>query len=443
MAATPDTNRYCLIWLGCPSRREQEMLAAAGWELRTADPGSDVRVGMRGGDMVVCLLLDLRDGRQAPLGAMERLLAEHADLPSVALVSERTDTSDPIVRRIVQACGAQLDDPLAPQQMAQVLATYRRALSTGGDGIGDMIGESSAMLNVRATLHRYSQVDLPVLITGETGTGKELAARALHQLSARSRRAFVAVNCGALPPNLVQAELFGHERGAFTGANARRIGLFESADGGTIFLDEIGDLPLDVQTNLLRVLQEGTLERIGNSHSLKVDVRVLAATHLDLEQAVEQGRFREDLYYRLDVLRLNMPPLRERGDDVELLAKRILEDFRRRNQLQARGFSADARQALRAYSWPGNVRELLNRVRRAAVIAGGSLITLQDLQLDAQGTLEEGLGEARVTAERETILATLRETGFNISACARRLRVSRVTVYRLCKKHRLQLEELR
>lgn len=443
MAATPDTNRYCLIWLGRPTRREQDMLAASGWELRMADPGSNVRVGMRGGDMVVCLLLDLRDCRQAPLDAMEKLLAEHTDLPSVVLVSERTDVADPAVRRVLQACDARLDDPLVPQQVGQVLAAFRQTRPSGADGIGDMIGESAAMLNVRATLHRYSQVDLPVLITGETGTGKELAARALHQLSARSQGPYVAVNCGALPPTLVQAELFGHERGAFTGANARRIGLFESANGGTIFLDEIGDLPLDVQTNLLRVLQEGTLERIGNSHSLKVDVRVLAATHVDLEQAVEQGRFREDLYYRLDVLRLNMPPLRERGDDVELLAKRILEDFRRRNQLRARCFSADARQALRAYSWPGNVRELLNRVRRAAVIAGDSLITPQDLQLDAHGGLEEGLDEARVTAERETILATLRETGFNISACARRLRVSRVTVYRLCKKHRLQLEELR
>lgn len=442
MAVNPETNRYCLIWLGRPAHREQEMLAAAGWELRMADPGGSVRVGMRGGDMVVCLLLDLRDNRQVAHAAMERLLAEHADLPSVALVSGHTDTSDPAVQRIVEACSAKLDDPLTPQRMGEVLAAYRRAYP-GSDGIGDMVGESTAMLNVRATLHRYSQVDLPVLITGETGTGKELAARALHQLSARSRGPFIAVNCGALPSSLVQAELFGHERGAFTGANTRRIGLFESADGGTIFLDEIGDLPLDVQTNLLRVLQEGTLERIGNSHSLKVDVRVLAATHVDLEQAVGQGRFREDLYYRLDVLRLNMPPLRERGDDVELLARRILEDFRRRNPVRARGFSADARMILRSHPWPGNVRELLNRVRRAAVIAGDDLITPRDLQLDHHPGLEDSLGETRINAEREAILNTLRETGFNISACARKLRVSRVTVYRLCKKHHLQLEELR
>ena len=210
-------------------------------------------------------------------------------------------------------------------------------------------------------------------------------------------------------------------------------------------LDEIGDLPLDAQTNLLRVLQEGTLERIGNSQSLRIDVRVVAATHVDLAKAVEQGRFRRDLYFRLDVLRLEMPPLRTRGADVELLARRFLEEFRAQNPVTARGFDGAARRALLAYSWPGNVRELLNRVRRAAVIARQALITASDLQLNAgeDDQDEECLDSARTSAEREAILTTLRETGYNVSACARRLRVSRVTVYRLCKKHRLSLEELR
>src|SRR5690554_965529 len=309
-----------------------------------------------------------------------------------------------------------------------------------------MVGQSEPMLEVRATLHRYAGVDLPVLVTGQTGTGKELAARALHDLSDRRHGPFVAVNCGALPPGLIQAELFGHERGAFTGAATRRIGLFESANAGTIFLDEIGDLPLDAQANLLRVLQEGTLERVGNSQSLRVDVRVVAATHVDLAEAVERGRFRRDLYFRLDVLHLEMPPLNVRGADVELLARRFLEEFRARNQVTARGFDSAARRALLDYAWPGNVRELLNRVRRAAVIARQPLITATDLQLPNEGEHAGGeacLDSARTSAEREAILSTLRETGFNVSACARRLRVSRVTVYRLCKKHQLSLAELR
>jgi two-component system, NtrC family, response regulator HydG len=297
-----------------------------------------------------------------------------------------------------------------------------------------------------ASLRKYAPVDLPVLITGETGSGKEVAARALHALSARRERPFVAINCGALPPNLVQSELFGHERGAFTGANARRIGHFEAACGGTVFLDEIGDLPLDAQTSLLRLLQEGTLVRVGSSQPIKLDVRVLAATHVDLESAVAQGSFREDLYYRLNVLRLHMPALRERGGDIELLAQHFLDAFRLRHPGRARTFSGSARQAMRGFGWPGNVRELLNRVQRAAVVAEGTLISAADLDLlDAPSSvpLRPSLGLTRVSAEREAVLNCLRESRYNISECARRLNVSRVTVYRLCKKHRLELDGLR
>src|SRR5690554_333543 len=270
-----------------------------------------------------------------------------------------------------------------------------------------MAGQSAPMLDVRATLHRYAGVDLPVLITGETGTGKELAARALHDLSDRRRGPFVAVNCGALPAGLIQTELFGHERGAFTGAATRRIGLFETANTGTIFLDEIGDLPMDAQANLLRVLQEGTLERVGNSQSMRVDVRVLAATHIDLEEAVESGRFRRDLYFRLDVLRLDMPPLRARGADIELLARRFLKEFRCQHTVSARGFDGTARRVLAGHLWPGNVRELLNRVRRAAVIARLPLISATDLQLaHGDSGMDECLDSARTSAEREAVLST-------------------------------------
>jgi DNA-binding NtrC family response regulator len=255
---------------------------------------------------------------------------------------------------------------------------------------------------------------------------------------------FVAINCGALPLNLVQSELFGHERGAFTDATARRIGHIESAGGGTILLDEVGDLPLDAQTNLLRFLQEGVLQRVGSSRPIGVDVRVLAATHLDLEHAVAAGRFREDLNYRLNVLRLQIPPLRERGDDVDLLAQRFLERFRERQACVARGFESAALRAMREYPWPGNVRELRNRVQRAAVMAEGTLISASDLALPADARERSApaatsLGVSRASAEREVIATCLRECRFNISECARRLQISRVTVYRLCKKHRLEL----
>jgi two-component system response regulator HydG len=339
-----------------------------------------------------------------------------------------------------------------------MLRNARQALSDGNDnGItcnpaagklahGFVVGTSGAIRAVADALGKYAQVDLPLLITGETGTGKELAARELHKQSRRRERPFVAVNCGALPANLVQSELFGHERGAFTGALSRRIGLFETADGGTIFLDEIGDLPLEAQTNLLRVLQEGTIERIGSSHSLAIDVRVLAATHVDLEKAVAEGRFREDLFYRLNVLRLRMPPLRERHGDIELLAQRFLDEFRESYATRARAFSASARRAMGAFGWPGNIRELMNRVQRAAVTADDALITPQDLELVDPATVCEKratLVSARVVAERDAIVDCLRESAFNISECARRLRVSRVTIYRLCKKHSLSVDDLR
>ncbi|KAF1696215.1 Fis family transcriptional regulator [Pseudoxanthomonas jiangsuensis] len=441
MVAVPDIRKRCLIWLGRPTPREREVLAAAGWELRVVDDPASARIGLRGSDLVAGLV-DLRGAAPAWRAAMHELLARHPELPLASLGDEHDD-------ELPGECLLSLREPLDLDQVRglQRIAEGEGAPSACGPDGDCLVGRSPALLQVRASLNKFAPVELPVLVTGETGTGKELAARALHEMSPRARGPFIAVNCGALPPSLVQAELFGHERGAFTGAAARRIGLFEAAHGGTIFLDEVGDLPLDAQTNLLRVLQEGTLERIGSHQSVRVDVRVLAATHVDLEQAVARGRFRQDLYYRLDVLRLHMPPLRERGDDVELLARHFLEAFRRQHQVRARAFDPGARRALRAHAWPGNVRELLNRVRRAAVVSEGELIPAEALQLAAttvpSATAADGLDDVRIQAEREAILATLRESGFNVSECARRLRVSRVTVYRLCRKHQLELEALR
>ena len=428
----------CAVWFGRPSARDEAVFAASGWHLRVVRPDASVQVGMRGGDLVIAVV-DLRGADAAHLAALEDILAEHADLPSLALTDDTIDLADPACQRVLARCGGRLPQPLHPCALDAALATL---LASPRRDIASVGGESAVMLGVRALLHRYADVELPVLITGESGTGKELAAHALHDLSGRRARPFVAMNCGAISPTLVQSELFGHERGAFTGAATRRMGLFESADGGTVFLDEIGDLPLDAQTNLLRVLQEGTIERVGSNHAIRVDVRVLAATHVDLDAAIAAGRFRQDLYYRLDVLRLQLPPLRARGADVELLARQFLDEFRAGHSVQARGFSAAARQCLRQHAWPGNVRELLNRVRRAAVVAEHALIEPADLQLGSNPQVV-ALDHHRDRTERDALLDALRATGCNVSASARRLSVSRVTIYRLCRKHGVSLEAFR
>ena len=441
MAAVPELRPRCMIWLGTPSPQEREVLAAGGWDLRVIADAHGAHIGLRGSDRVAAVL-DLRAADAEWIASMQALLSPHSDLPLVALGEPDTG--------VAPDCLLHLHHPfdLAQlQRLAQIVDGEARPC--GRAGTDSLVGGSTAMLAVHANLHKFAPVDLPVLVTGETGTGKELAARALHDMSIRHGRPFVAVNCGALPANLIQSELFGHEKGAFTGAMVRRIGLFEAADGGTIFLDEIGDLPLEAQTNLLRVLQEGSLERVGSHHPIRIDVRVVAATHVDLEAAVAHGRFREDLFYRLDVLRLHMPPLRERHGDVELLARHFLAEFREQHRVRARGFDASARRALLKHAWPGNVRELLNRVRRAAVVGERDLVDADALQLKEPANPAngmhgaDGLDDVRIVAEREAVLATLRESGFNISECARRLRVSRVTVYRLCRKHHLELDSMR
>ena len=446
MVANGDDAKRCVVWFGRPAEQERQRLADAGWIIRVADADGQGGVGRRNGDVVVALA-DLRHTGTQGTRSMEQLMVDHPSLPWLAVILPDMSTLDSSSDRILQASLDFFTDPLDLDRLVAALTRLSGEARVARDdnGLG-ITGDSDATRAVIASVRKYAPVELPVLITGETGTGKEVAARALHSLSVRAARPFAAINCGALPPNLVQSELFGHERGAFTGANARRIGHFETAAGGTVFLDEIGDLPLDAQTNLLRFLQEGTVERVGSSQSIKLDVRVLAATHVDLEKAVEQGRFREDLYYRLNVLRLRMPALRERGDDVELLAQQFLDAFREQHSSHARAFSRAARHAMRHFPWPGNVRELLNRVQRAAVVAEDALISVADLDLEgaaAISTSRSSLGVTRINAERDAVIACLRESHFNVSECARRLKVSRVTIYRLCKKHQLALDELR
>ena len=307
----------------------------------------------------------------------------------------------------------------------------------------EMVGRSASMQALFHDIRKIAATDVAVLIAGESGTGKELAANAIHKRSRRSSKPFVVVNCGSLPSTLIQSELFGYEKGAFTGANQRRIGLIETAVGGTIFLDEIGDLPLDMQTNLLRFLQEGTINRVGGTEHIPVDVRVIAATHIDLEKAVAEGRFREDLYYRLNVLHVTVPPLRERGEDIELLARYLFQRFAGEKRASVKGFSQHALRCMNQHTWPGNVRELVNRVRRAAVMCENHLITPKDLGLERRSA-HRGNGSSILTleqvvdqAKRDAVQAALKRNNKNVAQAARELGISRVTLYRLMGKNHL------
>lgn len=297
------------------------------------------------------------------------------------------------------------------------------------------------MQGLYRVMDKIRGVDTPVLIGGESGTGKELVARLIHRHSSRAKAPFVTVNCGTLPSSLIQSELFGHEKGSFTGAHERKIGKIEAAQGGTVFLDEVGDLPLNLQTNLLRFLQEKTIERLGSRTSLSIDARVIAATHVELERAVRQGIFREDLYYRLNVLNINLPPLRERTGDVELLANAFLQKLSRENHRRVKGLTKKALQALNRHSWPGNVRELINRIHRAVVLSESRLITHQDLGLGSwvNDNPFPTLDQARKLAEAATVRNCLACNDNNISQTARQLGVSRVTLYRLLDK--LEIEQ--
>lgn len=304
----------------------------------------------------------------------------------------------------------------------------------------DLLGESRAMSEIRKLITRFAPTDSPVMIRGESGTGKEVVARALHNLSRRAGQAFVAINCGAIPENLIQSELFGHEKGAFTGAHQRKVGRIEAADGGTLLLDEIGDLPLELQANLLRFLQEKHIERVGGSRPIAVNVRVLSATHIDLEQAIREGRFREDLYYRLNVLQIRMPPLRERLTDLPQLAAHFARLYSSETGRRPRSFSETAIQAMLDHPWAGNIRELANRVRRGLVLAEGRQIEAKDMGLavsvDHRGSLHT-LEYYRLQAERQALGEALRQHTNNLSEAARALGISRPTFYRLLHKHGL------
>jgi two-component system NtrC family response regulator len=386
-----------------------------------------------------------------PAGVMEgfRALAEileHDPLSKVIIVTGREEKE-----HALEAIGRGAYDFLAkPVQLDELKVIIRRAAHvsrlerehhelqrrSGQVPFEGMLGTSPQMEAVFETIRKVANTDASVLITGESGTGKELTGLAIHLRSARRDRPFVVINCGAIPETLLESELFGHEKGAYTGAHVQRKGRLELAHGGTLFLDEIGEFPPHLQVKLLRFLEEQRVERLGGREHIQVNVRVLAATNRDLNQALRKGHFREDLYYRLAVVTISMPPLRDREGDIALLAKAFLKRYASESKNQVKGFTPKAMRTLEDHGWPGNVRELENRIKRAVILAEGAKITPQNLELTSPFSKYEGQGlrEAREALDRELIQQALGRNKGNLTRTASALGISRPTLYELMQK---------
>ncbi|MCC7383982.1 MAG: sigma-54-dependent Fis family transcriptional regulator [Deltaproteobacteria bacterium] len=376
---------------------------------------------------------------------------------------------DRAVEAIRLGAYAYIQKPLEPNTLELVVARaverkrlreqaicLKRALE-GAHGLHRLVGKSESMQEVYALLERAAASDIRVLLLGETGTGKELAARAIHHQSERREGPFVAINCGALPPELFESELFGYAKGAFTGARTSRAGLFEEANGGTLFLDEVGDLPPSAQVKLNRALQEKEIRRVGENTRIAVNVRIMAATHRDLLLEAQNGRFRDDLFYRLSILPIRLPALRERRDDIPLLAMHFLQKHANATRGPIDGFDGEALRALIGYSWPGNVRELENTVERALAIAGGPLVSLADLPPELRGAREgalppdlmvqlpfrEAIELARERVSREYLLALMREFQGNVTRAAERAGVERESLHRLLRRYGIRSEDFK
>jgi two-component system, NtrC family, response regulator len=397
----------------------------------------------------VAILLDLGlppkpNDPEEGLAALNEILAVDA-LAKVIIISGQGEK-----KNAIEAVGMGAYDFLCkPVEMDELKLVLRRCLHVanlekdyrelqkqrGSESFEDMIGASSQMQGVFAYIRKVAATTAPVLLLGESGTGKELAALAIHRRSPRKDGPFVAINCNGIPENLLESELFGHEKGAFTGAHMQRKGLIETAANGTLFLDEIGELPPSIQVKLLRFLQEQRFQRVGGRQEIQIDTRVIAATNADLKQGISDGKFREDLYFRLAVVVIHLPALRERGDDVAVLAREFLQRYAAQNNKRNMAFSPDALRAIYRHSWTGNVRELQNRVKRAVIMADGKRLTVEDLELtDLSSTSPATLKEAREAVEREMVQNALKRHQGKITSAAAELGISRPTLYELMEK---------
>ncbi|HTM24686.1 MAG TPA: sigma-54 dependent transcriptional regulator [Vicinamibacterales bacterium] len=429
------------------------MLRAAGHTVETAESGEEGLAAARGGGFDV-ILSDMRMPGMSGLDVLQRLREQHVD--SAFLIMTGFGTVDTAVEAMKLGAVDFVQKPFFRDELLMRVkaASERRQLARQVDllqrqirGTGTLdalVGDSEAMRRLKDLIVRAAAAPGTVLITGETGTGKELVARALHAASGRAAKPFVALNCAALTDSLLENELFGHARGAFTGAAAARAGLIEHASGGTLFLDEIGTMPGGVQAKLLRALEAGEVRRIGENDSRTIDVRFVAATNTDLQAAVDSGAFRSDLFYRLNVHRLHLPPLRDRRGDIEQLIAFFLSRYG--GPAGVTRISGAAQTALLSYDYPGNVRQLEHVIQRAAAVSRGPEIEPADLPeelfatraADPQSTAADGtVAAARERAEREMIVATLARNNGEITATARELQVSRTTLWRLMKKHQI------
>ena len=383
---------------------------------------------------------------------LNRLFKSHSNINWIMglpkEVSPKTNTRSIAAQLIAEYCSDYITLPIDTKQLLFALghAYGMNALSQHFRGPTEehelnfgIIGSSPVMTKLFNLLAKVAKEDCAVLIQGETGTGKELIANAIHNYSIRSDEPLITINCGAFPKDLIQAELFGYEKGAYTGAHQRHIGRIESAQNGTLFLDEVGDLPLAQQINLLRFLEDRTIQRIGSTVKIPINVRIIAATHVDLKAAVERNEFREDLYYRLQVLKIETPPLRERVGDIEMLAWYFFNKASANHTYKAKGFQVETLGLMNCFAWPGNVRELMNTVRHAVVISENVMLTPEDLGLERQSgsfTLQT-LEEARADVDRNLIINTLRHTNNNVSHASKIMGISRVSLYRLIDKYTL------
>ncbi|MGB8930350.1 MAG: sigma-54 dependent transcriptional regulator [Anaeromyxobacteraceae bacterium] len=443
-----------------------ERILGETYEITTAPDGARAISIMAGRDFDV-IVTDLR---MPGADGFEVLRAAKARAPETEVVMMTAyATVHDAVLAMKQGAYDYLPKPFDPDEVSLVVARAleRKRLRAQSEAalreVGDihsfhsLVGKSPAMRDVYRLLEQASKLDITVLLNGETGTGKELAARAIHYNSARKERRFVPVNCGALPFELVESELFGHAKGAFTGAAGAKPGLFEEAEGGTIFLDEIAELPLPVQVKLNRALQEKEIRRVGDNRPTQMNARVIAATHRDLKAEVASGRFREDLYYRLNIFPVLLPPLRDRREDVPLLAVHFLEKHASALRKEQTAIAPDALRALTGYPWPGNVRELENAIERAVAVARGAAIELRDLPPDVKGT-QEGAIPAEVLAEmpyreavdlardrvsRDYLSALLKKHDGNVTRAAERAGMERESLHRLLKRYGVRSEDFK
>jgi two-component system response regulator HydG len=419
-----------------------------GLEVRTAST-TDEALGILEETMVDIVVTDLRVPQ---LGGLELLKRINSNQPNTsvmvltqygtietAITATRLGARDYVTKPFhVDEFRAKIERLIQSVELDHENRVLREQLRTR-PGFGGLIGVSAKMQRVYKMLEKVSQHNYPVLILGESGTGKELVARSIHFLGARQNKPFVPVDCSGLVPTLIESELFGYVKGAFTGAQHSRSGLFETANGGTVFLDEIGDLPVDLQAKLLRALQEREIRPVGATDRVRIDVRIIAATNRDLESAIRTGAFRQDLYFRLNVVQVKLPPLRERKSDIPLLVNFFLEKFSD-PQRPIRTISEDAMRRLMAYDWPGNVRELENAVERAVALGSGPILHIADLPSSLQeGPSDKMLESNELTTldqmERRAILRALRETNGDKLAAARLLGIGKTTLYRKLKQY--------